>query len=157
MGEKAPQVHYQLALAMRGMGDTSDAQKEIEILTRAGDGRLGGARHFGFEPTQFFEHHVGAKDEIAGIPEIALVNKPLRRGCVRLFDESGDLAHFIRLGERRAGANIAKAGRWMIRLDSEGDDHAARGPAADRRATGDGDRGEYPKCPDGRGAFAGNR
>ena len=62
--------------------------EEAEIRRRPLDRGLGSGGDRRLEFGDLGLHHVGAEDEIAAVPEIALVDVALRRRAVGLLDES---------------------------------------------------------------------
>src|SRR4051812_6431295 len=89
----------------------------------AGRCRLSRLGHFRFEASNLVQHYVGAKDEIAAVPEIVPCDVITGRRSVGFLDKSVD-------GERRMAVefapwpDIAIVGRRTARTNSEGDDHA---------------------------------
>ena len=69
-------------------------------------------------------HDVGAKEEIAAVPEIAFIHVAGRGGAIRLLDEAFQLQGVLAAADRGAGLDVAVACRGMVRLDSERHDEA---------------------------------
>src|ERR1051326_5650300 len=108
--------------------------QEAEILARAfdrGGDRGGDLRRV---PLELAREHVGAKQEISGIPDAALLDVAARRGRGRLLDEPLHLADS--LAERGAATDVAVAGFRLARRDAEGGDVAGFGRLARRPAGG---------------------
>ena len=119
-------------LRRAGEGLRVEAEK-AEIVGRAGDRFLDGDRHLGGMARDFAEQHVGAEQEVAGIPQITFGHVARGGRRVRLLDEGGDARDALR-AERLATADIAVAGLRLARPDTESDDEAflrrlAPGPA----------------------------
>ncbi len=84
---------------------------------------------------EFGQRRGGAQHEDAAVPEIAVGDEARRRGGVRLLDEARDRAAG-QSGKRRAGMNVAVAGRRVGGPQAEDDDVARLGRrqrGADRR------------------------
>ena len=58
-------------------------------------------RHLRLEPGEFGEQHVGAEQEVAGIPQIAVTQVARGGGGVGLFDEALDRMHAVAADRRR--------------------------------------------------------
>ena len=71
----------------------------------------------------FVEHHIGAKQEIAAVPEKTLRNVGAGLFSIRLFDESLD-GKCCAAVELRSWTYVAVAGRGIGRRDAERDDRA---------------------------------
>ena len=100
-------------------------EREIEVGPRARH-RVGGSRdHLRLEGAQLRFHDIGAEEEIARIPEVAVGDVALGGCAVRLLDETLELVDIVAFGERGAGLDVAVARRRMIRLDAEGHDVSA--------------------------------
>ena len=106
-------------------------------MLRPGQGGGGGFGDLRFEGAQLFEHRVGAEEEVARIPQIALGDIALGGLQVGLLDEGGDAARDAD-AERRARTDVAIADRRLGRRDAEGDDR----PFRRRRFAGDAADGE---------------
>ncbi len=98
---------------------------EIGLGFGAGLGRRIGdfRREFG----QFGAHDIGAEEEIAGIPQIALLDIAFSGGEIGLFDKGLDLGDARLGGDDFAWPDIAIARRRAGRLDAERDDKALFG------------------------------
>ena len=71
----------------------------------------------------FFEHYIGAKQEIAAVPEETLRNVGAGLFGIRLFNESIDRKRRAAV-EFRPRTDVAVAGRGVGRRDAERDDRA---------------------------------
>ncbi len=94
---------------------------ETEIVACAGDRGFHRGHHVRLEARKLRQQHVGAKQEIARIPQIALGDIARRGFGVRLFHERLDRVDPVRTG-RLAAADVAVAGLGRARRDAEGDD-----------------------------------
>ena len=103
--------------------------QEAEIGRRAGDRFLYGRRHLRLQPRHFVEQHVGAEQEVTGIPQIAFLHIARGGHRIGLFDKARDRMHAFG-AERLAGQDVAVAGLRLGRLDAEGDDAAGLGAGA---------------------------
>src|ERR1700722_19120931 len=100
--------------------------QEVEIVLYPVDRRFRRCRYVGFEARDFFEHHIGAKQEIAAVPQKTLGNIGAGLSRIRLFDESVDSERRTAV-ELRARTNVAVAGGGVGRRDAEGYNQARRG------------------------------
>ena len=91
--------------------------------------------HRRLEPRQFGQQHVGAEQEVAGIPQIAVAHIAGGGGGVRLLDEALDGVHAV-LADGLARQDVAVAGLRLGRLDAEGDDAPGLGGLAAGEAGG---------------------
>ena len=66
---------------------------EAEIGLRPGDGLARRRGDLRLEPRELLQHHVGAEDEIARVPHIALADEGFCPLLVRLLDEAFDATH----------------------------------------------------------------
>ena len=101
---------------------------EAEVLFRSRHRRRGRGRDLGLETLKLLQHDVGAEDEIARVPEIAVFDERARVRFVGLLHESLDPPHLGIERQRRARMNVAVAGRRMVGRDAEGDDFARHRP-----------------------------
>ncbi len=108
---------------------------EAEILVRQRNGLTCRRGDLRLETRELLQHHVGAKHEIARVPQIAAVDEFPGAFLARLLDEALDAAHLRIDRQRFAGVNITVAGRWMVRRDAKSDDFSRRD--RDRRLGGE--------------------
>ena len=99
---------------------------ETEVLFRLHDRGRGRGGDLGLEAGELVEHDIGAEDEIARVPQVAVLDERARALFVRLLHESLDPPHAGVDRERLSRVNVAVAGRRVIRRDAEGDDFAGR-------------------------------
>ncbi len=109
--------------------------QKAEIDCSLGDRGLDRFGHGRFEAVEFREQHVGAEQEVAGIPQIAVADVAGGGGGVRLLDESLDRMRAA-FPDRLAREDVAVAGLRLVRLDAEGDDLARFGGLAAGKARG---------------------
>ena len=99
---------------------------ETEVLFRPHNRARGGGGDLRLEARELVEHDVGAEDEIARVPQVAVRDERARAFFVRLLHESLDPPHAGVDRERLSRVNVAVAGRRMIGRDAESDDFAGR-------------------------------
>ncbi len=100
---------------------------EVQIGDGVCECRAGGLQHLGRMHLQLGQHHIGAEQEVAGVPQRPLPDQPLGAGGVRLLDEALDPLETRRVGKRAAGTDIAVLGRGPGRGDAERHDLAEPG------------------------------
>ena len=122
-------------LLRRGREGRLVENQELQVAPRLGDGFGAGVGHRGFELHQLVAHRRRRKDEIAGIPVIALVDIGLRRRRIGLFDESRDLEGVV--ADRGARPDVAVPGFGMRGLDAQRHDLALAGGMGGLLAFGD--------------------
>ncbi len=119
-------------LAERLRVEREKAEITLGVVDRGGR-RL---EHVGFVGAQFLDHRIGAKEEVAGIPEITRGDIAFGDRARGLFDEGFD-ARGCGAGDRRARFDVTIADRRLGRLHAESDDVAEFG-----RTSGGGADGE---------------
>ena len=99
---------------------------EAEVLCCAGDRRRGRIGDVRLEARELLEHDVGAEDEIAGVPQVTVVDERARALFVRLLHESLDAPHAGIDHQRPSRMYVTVAGRRVVGRDAEGDDFSGR-------------------------------
>ena len=72
------------------------------------------SRDLGLETLKLLQHHIGAEDEIARVPEITVFNEGSGMRFVGFLHETLDPPHMGVERQRRARMNVAVAGGWMV-------------------------------------------
>ena len=107
---------------------------EAEVLFRSRHRRRGRCGDLRLETLKLLQHHVGAEDEIARVPEITLFNECSRARFIGLLHESLDPAYLRIERQRSARVNVTVAGGGMVGGNAEGDDFARIGRRVGLRA-----------------------
>ena len=115
-----PLHHRIIDRDLRSLGEELVVEHdEAEVLFRSRHRRNGRHREFRLETLDLLQHDVGAKDEIAGVPEITVFDERARTRLVGFLHESLDPAYMGIERERRARMNVAVAGGGMVGRDPE--------------------------------------
>ena len=107
---------------------------EAEVLFCSRHRRRGRRRNLRLKTLKLLQHNIGAEDEIARVPEIAVFNECPRVGFVGLLHESLDSPHLRIEFQRRAGMNVTVAGRGMVGGDAKSDNLPPMGRRVGLRA-----------------------
>ena len=102
---------------------------EAEVLFRIPHRRRSRRRDLGLETLKLLQHDVGAEDEIARVPQIAVCDEGAGARFVRFLHEAFDPAHLGIERQRGARVNVTIAGGGMVGGDAEGDDFAGAAAA----------------------------